>query len=172
MIGQLAEALATSRANEAALWLLRNVPGLPPIAQSIHILGIAAVMASTFMVSLKLVGLALPSQSVDSLVRRLMPWTYWALLVNFTTGMLFVIAQPYRYFFNPVFAWKLAFLLPALVLAVVVHRLTLRQENFWTKSGSRRLMGRGLGLLSVLFWVGVILAGRWIAYSDYLFWSE
>ncbi len=26
--------------------------------------------------------------------------------------------------------------------------------------------------LSLLLWLGVVMAGRWIAYSDYIFWPE
>ena len=29
-----------------------------------------------------------------------------------------------------------------------------------------------LAAVSIALWVGVVLAGRWIAYSDYLFWPE
>ena len=72
----LASALSDSQAREVAVYLLGNVPGLPPIAQSLHILGIAVVMASIVMVDLKFLGLALPSQNVSEMILRLMPWTW------------------------------------------------------------------------------------------------
>ena len=168
----IANALADSSAREAALYLLRNVPGMPPITQALHIMGIGAVMASTVMIDLRLLGVAVPSQKLDEMVKRLMPWTWWALLLNFITGLPFVLARPYRYFLNPVFAWKVAFLIPAVILALVVHRLTLRESGFWESSPGRRLSGRLVAAISILLWIGVVLAGRWIAYSDYLFWPE
>ena len=80
----LAQTLAESPAPRVdALYLLGNVPGLPPIAQSFHILGIATVVGSIVMVDLKFLGLALPGQNVSEMIRRLLPWTWCALGVNF-----------------------------------------------------------------------------------------
>ena len=86
MKASLASALSESQAREIAVYLLGNVPGLSPIAQSLHILGIAIVMGSIVMVDLKLLGVAVPSQNVSEMIRRLMPWTWWALLLNAVTG--------------------------------------------------------------------------------------
>ena len=168
----LASALAESQAREAAVYLLGNVPGLPPIAQSLHILGIAVVMASIVMVDLRFLGLAVPSQNVSEMIRRLMPWTWWALLLNAMTGLLFVVARPFRYFFNPVVGWKLSLLVPAVVLAFIVHRLNTREAGYWEQSSGRRLSARVIAAVSLVLWTGVVLAGRWIAYSDYLFFYE
>ena len=168
----LASALAESQAREAAVYLLGNVPGLPPIAQSVHILGIAVVMASIVMVDLKFLGLAVPSQNVSEMIRRLMPWTWWALLLNAVTGLLFVVARPNRYFFNPVVGWKFSMLVPAVALAFIVHRLNTREAGYWEQSSGRRISARVIAAVSLVLWIGVVLAGRWIAYSEYLFFYE
>ena len=168
----LASALAESQARETAVYLLGNVPGLPPIAQSLHILGIAVVMASIVMVDLKFLGLAVPSQNVSEMIRRLMPWTWWALLGNAVTGLLFVVARPNRYFFNPVVGWKFSMLVPAVALAFVVHRLNTREAGYWEQSSGRRISARVIAAVSLVLWIGVVLAGRWIAYSEYLFFYE
>ena len=46
----LAQTLAESPTREWMVYLLGNVPGLPPIAQSFHIMGIATVVGSIVMV--------------------------------------------------------------------------------------------------------------------------
>ena len=168
----MADAIASSPLRDLAIYLLRNVPGLPPIIQSVHILGIAAIMASTIMIDLRILGVAVPSQRVDEMVKRLMPWTWWALLSNFLTGLPFVLARPGKYFFNPVFAWKITFLVPAVLLALTVHRLTSREDSYWEQSSLRRIAAKAIAGLSLVLWLGVVMAGRWVAYSDYLFWSE
>ena len=165
----LASILAESQARETAVYLLGNVPGLPPIAQSLHILGIAVVMGSIVMVDLRLLGLAVPSQSVGEMIRRLQPWTWCALALNAVTGLLFVVARPNRYFFNPVFGWKFMMLVPAVVLAFIVYRLGRRDAGFWEHSPARRVSGKLIAAVSLLLWIGVVLAGRWIAYVDYLY---
>ena len=145
----LANALAESQARELSVYLLGNVPGLPPIVQSFHILGIAVVMASIVMVDLRFLGLAVPSQNIGEMVRRLMPWTWWALLLNAATGSVFVIARPLRYFYNPIFAWKLTFLLPAIALALIVYRLSLRDSGYWESSRGHRIAGRFIAGMSI-----------------------
>ena len=164
----LAQALAESQARELALYLLGNVPGLPPIAQSLHILGIAAVAGSIVMVDLKLLGLALPGQNVSEMIRRLLPWTWWALGVNAVTGLLFILARPDRYFYNPVATFKFSLLLAAVALAFVVHRMNRKEHGYWEASARRLLAARVMAAASLVFWVGVMLGGRWIAYSEYI----
>ena len=44
------------------VYLLSNVPGLPPIVQTVHLLGIAVIMSSVVLLDLRVLGLALPSQ--------------------------------------------------------------------------------------------------------------
>ena len=168
----VAIALAASQASEIAVYLLGNVPGLPPIAQSLHILGIAVVMGSIVMVNLKFLGLAVPSHNVSEMIDRLMPWVWWALLLNAVTGLLFVVARPLRYFFNPVFGIKFSLLVPAVVLAFVVHNLSKREAHYWEQSSARRFSAKVIAALSLLLWIGVVLSGRWIAYADYLFFYE
>ena len=168
----LANALAGSRVSEFAVYLLGNVPGLPPIAQAVHILGIAVVMGSIVMVDLRLLGIAVPSQDAGEMIRRLMPWTWWALSLNAVSGLLFVAARPFRYFFNPVFGLKFSMLVPAIVLAFVVYHFSRKEAGYWERSLARRVWAQLIAAGSLALWVGVVLAGRWIAYSDYLFFYE
>ena len=172
MIEDFAYALADSRAQELAVYLLGNVPGLPPIAQSLHILGIAAVIGSSMFLNLRILGIAVPTQNISEMIQRLMPWTWCALIVNALSGSLFVVARPLRYYFNPVFAIKFSLLVPALVLAFVIHWLSRREPGYWERSLGRRFSLGAIALVSLVLWVGVVLAGRWIAYSEYLFFPE
>jgi len=149
---------------ELVVYLLSNVPGLPPIVQTVHLLGIAVIMSSVVLLDLRILGLALPSQDVQELARRVMPWVWWTLPVMLLSGSMFVFARPRRYFTNPVFGLKFALLLPAIALAAVLHFVSVRKPDDWRT--------KLVAALSLLLWVGVVLAGRWIAYADYLFPEE
>jgi hypothetical protein len=168
----IAEAIAGSPLREWAVYLLSNVPGLPPIVQAIHILGIGVVMGSIVMIDLRVLGVAVPSQKVGEMIRRLLPWTWWALLSNALTGLLFVFARPQRYFLNPVFGIKFSFMVPAVLLALVVFWLNRREDGYWERSSARLWSARAIATVSVVLWIGVVMAGRWIAYADYLFYPE
>jgi cytochrome bd-type quinol oxidase subunit 2 len=150
--------------HDTVVYLLSNVPGLPPIVQTFHLLGIAVIMSSVVLLDLRILGLALPSQDVQELTRRVMPWVWWTLPVMLLSGAMFVIARPRRYFTNPIFGLKFALLVPAIALAAVLHLVSVRKPD--------SLSTKVLAAVSLSLWVGVVLAGRWIAYVDYLFPEE
>ena len=169
ILADLGGQLTGSPVNRFAVYVLGNVPGLPPLVQTVHILSVAAIMGSIVLVDLRVLGLALPSQPASELTRRLMPWVWWALPCLALSGLLFVFARPRRYFVNPVLGVKFALLLPAVVLAFAFHRLTASDDQFWERTRLRRTMARAIAACSLCLWVGVVLAGRWVAYADYLF---
>jgi hypothetical protein len=159
--------IANSAANDLALALLGNVPGSPPILQTIHLLSIVAIMASALMIDLRILGLAIPSQEIQEMAQRLRYWTLVGVIGVFSSGVWFVLARPNRYFNNPVFQIKFALLVPALLCSYGIFRIAIRKPDFWA---THPLRGKLLAAVSLLLWVGVVLAGRWIAYAEYLFW--
>ncbi len=165
----LANMMAASPLGPLTRNLLRNVRGFAPIIQTVHILSVAAVMGSVVLVNLRVLGLALPSQPASELTRRLMPWTWWALLSLATSGLISLFARPQRYLLNPVFGIKFSLLAPAVVLAVVFHAATSKDARFWEITRARRVSARLIAACSLVLWIGVAMAGRWIAYADYLF---
>jgi hypothetical protein len=105
---------------------------------------------------------------VHELTRRLLPWLWCTLPVMLLSGLPFVLARPERYFGNPVFGWKFALLIPAIALAAMLHVISIRRPDFW-QARSTRVAVRTIAAASLVLWTGVVLAGRWIAYADYLF---
>jgi hypothetical protein len=154
---------------DGALWTLTNVPGFPPIIQSVHILGIAVVMGSVVMLDLRILGLAVPSQKISEMIERLMPFMWWALASNFVSGAFFLFGRPNRYFNNPVFGWKVSFLIPAILIALFFHIMSRTEESYWELNSTRLWAARGIAIVSLGLWVMVAMAGRWIAYAEYLY---
>jgi hypothetical protein len=168
----LARALQSSGLTDGATYLLRNIPGFPPIVQTFHLAAISAVMGSIVLIDLRVLGLALRSQPIPDLVARVMPWMWCALPVNLLSGLMFVVARPVRYFTNPVFGLKFMFMLPAIALALLFQMALRRDSTFWEQSRARRALASLIALLSLLCWIGVVFAGRFIAYADYVFTPE
>lgn len=162
----LADRIAAGAGNELATEALRGVPGLPPVLQTVHLLGAAVLMGSVVLFLLRVNGLALRSWSVPALGRGLLPWMAGALAVMPLAMLPLLLARPHRYLLNPVFGIKMALLLSAVVMTVIVFA-GIRKLAPETKPG---LLVRLVAIPAVLAWLAVVLAGRWIAYSDYLFW--
>lgn len=160
-LAQLAQFLGTGWFHDQVVNALRNVWGLPPIVQSVHILSIACIVASIVMIDLRTLGWAVRSQNLGEMRKRLTPWFWSALVALFMSGIVFVIARPRRYFANPIFGYKFLFLLIALAFSVTLLQMLRRSDV-------QRPALKVVAGVSLLSWLGVILAGRWIAYADYL----
>ena len=152
-----------------ALWALTTIPGFPPIIQTVHILGIAVVMGSVVLLDLRILGVAVPSQKISEMTNRLMPWLWWALASNIISGGFFLFGRPLRYFNNPIFGWKISFLIPAVLLTLLFHILSKREEDYWESSSKRLWSARVIALFSLFLWIMVAMAGRWIAYAEYIY---
>ena len=134
-----------------------------PFLQSIHILAIGIVMASIAMLDLRLAGVIGREQSVQGLTRRFYPWIWGALAVLATTGFFQIMAEPSRELLNWVF-WTKRGLIGGAVLFTAPVRSMLEDCRFRDLTANKRLIVRSCALLSLLLWVGVVTAGRWIAY--------
>jgi len=163
----LVDLISGSFLQDGSLYILNNVPGFPPIIQTVHIIGIAAVMGSAVLLNLRLLGLAVPTQGIPELTSRVMPWLWWALACNIVSGAFFVLARPSRYFNNPVFVWKMGFLLLAVMLALFFYLMHKRQQGYWEEP-DKKWAARGIALASLGLWIMVVTAGRWIAYLEYI----
>src|SRR6266581_7558968 len=67
-----------------------------PTIQSIHIIAIGVVLASVFMIDLRILGWAGGDQSLLETTERFGPWFSGALALLFATGIVMVIGEPAR----------------------------------------------------------------------------
>src|SRR5262245_47845666 len=169
VLSDLAASIASSGAHDGAVYLLSNVPGLPPIVQTIHLLAIAAIMGSIVMLDLRVLGLAVHGQLPHDLARRVLPWTWWAIPVLALSGSMFILARPRRYLGNPIFGIKFALLALALTMTFVLSRMMARLDVTAERTG---VWAKVVAGVSLLLWLSVVMAGRWIAYVDYIFPEE
>ena len=160
-----AQLVAASAPHDWAVYALRNVPGLPPIAQTIHIVSVAVLVASIVFIHLRVLGLAYPSQQPQEMLKRLMPWTWWSLPVLLISGLPFILARPNRYFLNPVFGIKVA----AIVAVLIITFMFVRSVNTSSQGETLQLKIKLMSFVSLLLWLLIMFAGRWIAYVEYLF---
>lgn len=166
LLTTVATYFAESTIRQTVIGLLMDVPGLPPIVQTFHILAIAVVVAAFMVPQMKIIGIAATAQSLPEMLGRLRPWAWTALAVLLVSGAMFVIARPYRYFLNPIAGIKLACLIAALALTLLNQR--------WANSSAPQftITQKVVAAAALFCWLGVMFAGRWIAYVDYLFWEE
>jgi hypothetical protein len=135
-----------------------------PLVQTVHIIAIAILLTSVYVVSFRLIGLTRGTQALATLTAKLTPWIWTALCVLLVSGTLLTITEPARELLNWAFRVKMLLVL-ALVGMLRVVQLRMRQNpQYWTESPVRRHAARAIGVVSVIVGASIVTAGRWIAY--------
>jgi uncharacterized membrane protein SirB2 len=155
-----------------AVWLsgtpvslfIQNVLWIIPAVQCVHILAIAVVLSSVAMIDLRIFGLAGRHDSMRQTADRYIPWIWCALVVLALTGMTLITGEPVRSLTNPAFQLKMMLLLVAIVITVVFQVTVRRNASFWRESARSTAAIRVAGVLTILLWFAIAVAGRWIAY--------
>jgi hypothetical protein len=146
--------------------LIQNHNGwVIPTIQSIHIVGIGVVLASVFMVDLRILGWAGMDQTLRQTTKRFGPWLTGALCVLLATGVLMVIGEPVRELITVSF-WVKMFLVAVGTLVAAVFQIALRKhEEHWEENLVNRGSIKWLAILTFMIWVAIIILGRLIAYD-------
>ena len=143
---------------------LQTVAWVVPAVQTVHLLAIAALMGATLVLNLRLLGLAAADASLERVTRRFLPVVKVALAVLLATGLVMIAAEPARSLLNTAFQWKMALLATVVLLTGVTVRALRRHPEDWQDSRRRRGLAGLSAVVSCGLWVGILCAGRWIAY--------
>ena len=146
--------------------VVQNVSWIIPSVQSIHILCIAIVMSAVVMVDLRLLGVIGRGQPTAAYTSRYLTWVWPTLVVLLATGSILITGEPGRSLENPAFQTKMVLLILAMITTAVLQRPTFKDPAFWELTTRRRMSARVLAVISLLLWVGIVFAGRWIAYLN------
>jgi len=140
---------------------MRSSPALYPAVEILHILGFVALVGSILALDLRLLGLvrAIP---IPPMAQLLLPVSRFGFLLAISMGFLLFSADAAHVVRNPAFQTKLLLIAAALVNIAVAHAGPWRRVALW---GADAPAGAKVtALVSLLLWLGVICAGRLIAY--------
>ena len=128
---------------------------------SIHALGMAVLVGASTVIALRLLGFA-PDLPLAPL-RRLYGFIWIGFWIQVVSGTLLLIGYPTKSFTNPNFYIKLILIAFGMI---VMQRLRNRVFSDPGMSESDMMIrGKALAIWSLLFWFGVITAGRMLAYT-------
>ena len=136
------------------IWLKTN-PYAYPALEVVHIIGIALVFGTIWIVDLTILG-KLRVFEVNLLARHVVPWTMAGFALAAATGLTMFATSVGDLIANPAFVLKMGLLFAAGTNAAVLHgRGAIDGGSIFT---------RWQALLSIVIWVAIIACGRWIAY--------
>jgi len=140
---------------------IQNNSDLIAFLQSLHILAISVLLIAMLVFNFRLIG----NKLSDSLF--LNGFNYNAIIslpVLLITGTFLIIAEPARSLANDAFQLKMILLLLVLGIYRYLNHTAFSMTDFPNTSVEISLGTKLLAAASILIWVGIVFAGRWIAY--------
>jgi hypothetical protein len=135
-----------------------------PFLESIHVVASTFLVGSILMVDLRLLGLAGRNHPASRITREMLPWTRGAFAVSVLAGVGMFSSQASRYVENRAFQVKAVLLILAGINIALYHLATVRTAPTWDTAPATSAAAKLAGAGSLLLWVGVMLAGRWIGH--------
>lgn len=143
--------------------LVRNVPNLYPLLESFHIVGIALLVGAAIAVDLRLIGVGREALPVTTTLRYLLPISHAGFGLAAVTGLVMFSGVAVSVAGSTGAPWKLALLVLAAINIAVFHQIVYRDIDRWDRAATP-LRAKACALVSVTVWIGVIIAGRFLAY--------
>ena len=140
-----------------SLWLF-------PVIETLHLLGMAALVGTIAVFDFRLLGWMLPGQRVSELARRLLPWSWAGFAVQVVTGALLFTSEAVKVYSNPAFRLKMLLILLAGVHALIFHGTIYRGVATGDDSAVLPWRAKVAGFVSILLWIGIVAAGRFIGF--------
>ena len=133
-----------------------------PTILALHTLGLGIVVGMSAMIDCRVLGVARSVPLVD--LDRLFRVMWWGFALNATTGVVLFIGAAADKAYQEIFYVKLAFILLALTTATRIRRTVF--------SGATNLdrplppNAKILAVASLFLWMGAIVSGRLMAYTQ------
>ncbi|MBZ5621144.1 MAG: hypothetical protein LAQ69_20820 [Acidobacteriia bacterium] len=145
---------------------LRESALVYPIVMSSHLSSIAIFGGLILMTDLRLLGLAMKTVPVSDIVRQTRIGKQIGFVIMVTCGLLLAGSKLDSYYDNPYFQTKMC-----LLALVGVHALVFRRSVYGNTAELDALpamprVAKAAACISLVLWVGILSAGRWIAYFE------
>ena len=127
-----------------------------PAIETVHIWGIILLVGTTGVLDLRLLGFILHN--------RLIRWTWTGFAVMVTSGSFMFASEASKMYQNEAFRLKMLLIVVAGLNAFIFEMIAFRRVSEWDANRRGPFMAKLAATVSLLTWVGVITAGRWIAY--------
>lgn len=139
-----------------------------PIIMTVHLATIAAFGGMILMTDLRLLDVAMRKRPVSDVVTGLRNWKRLGFCIMVTAGLLLGTSEAEKYAGNPYFWIKMAIL-----ACILVHALVFRSSVYdqavakeFDRPGGIPQRAKVAAVLSIILWMGMVTAGRWIGYYE------
>lgn len=143
---------------------LRNDPYPYPVLIIIHVITLALFGGVVAIGNLRVLGKALQSVPVSTVLRQFRPWKWTGFAILLITGALLTLSDPMEYYTNIMYWISLAVLLLTGVNALIFYRGPYRTVADWDNDSVTPPSARGWAIRSLILWISLVFIGRAIAF--------
>ena len=145
---------------------LRESTYVAPWIQVLHVLSVSLFAGAVFLMDLRLAGVASTRLPFSQVQRQLFPWQIGGIVVATASGVALLFANPMTYFANVIFWTKMAAMAVAGLNALAFHFITAATLAEWDSRPQLPLPAKFAGVVGLVLWTNVILAGRLMYYAN------
>lgn len=139
---------------------MRGAPVVFPIFEIIHLLGLALFVGTLLLTDLGLLGIAMRRQPIQQVASALAPWTWRGFAILLITGPFMFTAQAAKWHDNPVFWFKMLFLLIA-----TVFQLSVRRKIVSADLSLHPATAKLIGAVSLVLWISIALSSKMMEFA-------
>jgi hypothetical protein len=131
--------------------------------QSLHFIGMTLLIGTVGAIDLRVLGVARAVPLAQ--LHRFLPLAFIGFGINLMTGILFITNDPFTYVFNISFRLKLLLILLSGLNALWFRVGVFLDLESWGPGIEASRLAKVISAVSLLLWVGVIICGRYIAFT-------
>jgi hypothetical protein len=144
---------------------LRDSMWTEPIIETIHVLTLTLFFGFAVLLDLRLLGVALRRRRVSEVLNQLNPWLIAGFLVLIATGILLFCGDPVAFYSTIFFKIKMVLIVLSGLNVLVFSSTIARKVDQWDLDSRTPARAKIAAIVSLIFWVAIIAAGRAIAYA-------
>ena len=137
-----------------------------PIVLASHLAGMGIFGGLILMTDLRLLGVVMRGTPISDVVSQFRAWKRVGLVMVAGCGIMLACAKAELYYINPFFWTKMTLLTLVGVHAAVFHRSVYNNTAELDRATAIPAHAKWAAGLSLFLWVGLISAGRLIAYYE------
>lgn len=137
-----------------------------PMIMSTHLACIAVFGGLILLTDLRLLGWAMTDVPISNVVNGTRVWKRVGFCIMFTMGFLLGTSEMDKYYANPYFILKMFLLVTVAIHALIFKSKVYDHPEWLDKEPRIPRVAKVAAAWSLLVWIGIPCAGRWIAYYE------
>jgi hypothetical protein len=143
---------------------IRDSSWLFPAIETLHVIAIVLVVGSITRLDMRLIGLIWRNRPITEVSDEMLPWTWASFVLATIFGLILWSSKPIKYLQIAFFDVKMILLVCAGINMLIFQFVVFRNVAQWDRDALPPAPVRLAGALSMVFWISIVVCGRFIGF--------